>query len=774
MRKWITLAAAVAAVAAVVFIAIRHRGPANVWVPYYRFRGEAAAPASARPGPPRTIVEFDFTRPGATLQGWEAGSRDVADLRVANGALRLRATGRDPMLVRPCDLNADDMDAVEIDLQVNTPLARMDSILPQWFWLPEGRSAMFAGAAVSFQPLGGGHRRSSTALLVVSPYWRGRIRALRCDPCAQPGEVAIYAMRLIKLGVSLRDILAERGEDFSRLSVGQELKDAVVCTTADPVEFAVDVPAGALLSYSCGVPATAWAARVGAVRFKLSATDERGRVVLSREHVVDGTQESPRWREERVALPREASGRIKFGFSSSPPAMGAWGNPVLYTRKPPPGPRNVVIVLFDAMRADEVGCYGGKGGLSPTMDRLASSGLLFSDARATSSWTMPSAASIFTSRYPSEVVAPTDSMTYILAHEAVTFPEVLRERGYVTRAVVASPVVTHLAGYSHGFDDFDGSLVKLATNPSCSPAITGVAVSWMKANRDHRFLLYLHYMDPHGPYNPPISHRQMTISPHRHPPADDAVRKGDVAVLRLHLLNGDFGQLNDDNVAWLHDLYRAEVAYADQQLRALLDALREARLLDQTVVIVTSDHGEEFAEHGWLDHGFSLYDEVLRVPLIVWWPGARPAVVRRPVSLLDMAPTVLAAAGISPPPVMRGRSLAQSPKEDAGGHPLFSQLGAGRPTSDLARFDPRQAVVEGRYKLIENLATGKCELYDLEADPREKRDIADRAPEALAQMKARLKQMAGSLRAAHSEPAGSRKMPNAETIEQLKALGYLR
>jgi len=767
VRKWITLAAVVAAVAAAVFIAIRHRGTADVWVPYYRFEGQAAAPASAKPGPPRTVAEFDFTRPGATPQGWEAGGRDVADLRVANGALRLRATGPDPILVRPCDLNADDIDAVEIDLQVNTPLTQTNLILPRWFWLPEGRSAMFAGAAVGFQPLSAGHRGSSTALPVASPYWRGRIRALRCDPCAQPGDVAIYAIRLIKFGISLRDILAGRGEDFRRLSVGHELKDAVVCTTAHPVEFAVDVPAGALLSYSVGVPATAWAARAGAVRFKLTATDERGRVVLSRKHVVDGTQESPRWREERVTLPREASGRIKFGFSTSPPATGAWGNPVLYTRKPPPGPRNVVIVLFDAMRAGELGCYGGKGRLSPTMDRLASSGLLFSSARATSSWTMPSAASIFTSRYPAEVVAPTDPVTYVLEHEAVTFPEILRARGYVTRAMSASPVVTHVTGYSHGFDDFDGSLVKLAEHPTCSPAITAAAVSWMKANRDSRFLLYLHYMDPHGPYDPPISYRRMTISSRRHAPADDAVRTGDLPALRLRLLNGDLGPLNDDNVAWLHDLYRAEVAYADHQLRALLDALREARLLDQTVVIVTSDHGEEFADHGFLDHGFSLYDEVLRVPLIIWWPGARPAAVRRPVSLLDVAPTVLAAAGISPPRVMRGRSLTQSPKEDASGKPLFSQLGVSRPASNLSRFDPRQAVVEGRYKLIEDLATGKCELYDLEADPREQKDIADRAPEALARMKPRLKQMAGSLRAAHSEPAGSRRTLDAETIEQL-------
>jgi arylsulfatase A-like enzyme len=768
------LAAALAAVAAAVFIAIRHRGPADVWVPYYRFEGQAAAPASARPGPPRTIVEFDFTRPGATAQGWEAGSGDVADLRVANGALRLRATGPDPILVRPCDLNADDIDAVEIDLQVKTPLTQTNVILPRWFWLPEGRNAMFAGAAMGFQPLAAGHRGWPTALLVASPYWRGRIRELRCDPCAQPGDVAIYAIRLVKRGVSLRDILAERGEDFDRLSVGRELKDAIVCMTADPVEFAVDVPAGALLSYSVGVPASAWAARAGAVRFKLTATDERGRVVLSREDVVDGAQESPRWREERVPLPQEASGRLKFGFSTSPPATGAWGNPVIYTRKPPPGPRNVVIVLFDAMRAGELGCYGGTGGLSPTIDRLASSGLLFSSARATSSWTLPSTASIFTSRYPAEVVAPTDPVTYSLAREAVTFPELLRHRGYVTRAMAASPVVTPVAGYAHGFDDFDGSLVRLAETPSCSPAITGAAVSWIKANRDHRFLLYLHYMDPHAPYTPPISYQQMTISSRRRAPADDDVRTGDLPALRLRMLNGDLGPLNHDSVAWLHDLYRAEVAYDDHQLRALLDALREARLLDQTVVIVTSDHGEEFMEHGWLDHGFSLYGEVLHVPLIVWWPGARPAVVRRPVSLLDLAPTVLAAAGISPLPVMRGRPLAQSPKEDAGGNPLFSQLGACRPASNLSRFDPRQAVVEDRYKLIEDLATGKCELYDLEADPREQKDIADRAPEVLARMKARLKQMAGSLRAPRSEPAGSRRTPDAETIEQLKALGYVQ
>jgi arylsulfatase A-like enzyme len=386
----------------------------------------------------------------------------------------------------------------------------------------------------------------------------------------------------------------------------------------------------------------------------------------------------------------------------------------------PTGP-NVVLVVIDTLRADHVGSYGYAQAATPRLDALAARGTRFAAARATSSWTLPSVASILTGR--SAVEHGAERVGVALGQGQVTLAEALAGAGYETAAFSANVVlVTPEVGLAQGFDRFD-VLERPAPADGAAPAghvaeraatadvVTDTVLAWLKGRPDpsRPYFLYVHYFDPHASYAPPRAYAERFGVA-----ADDPLLgRGQNLVLR--------GKLPPENVlATLRKLYDAEIAFTDHEVGRLLDGLGvEREGAPGSIVVVTADHGEEFGDHGGMEHGKTLFDEVLRVPLLIagtGLPGGR--VVETPVSLVSIVPTLTELAGIQAPAEGRGSSLVSVLRggEVAAG-PVFATL-----TPPSAKH--RAAAVEGTAKVI--LDSGfKALLFDVARDPGERTNIAD-------------------------------------------------
>ena len=381
------------------------------------------------------------------------------------------------------------------------------------------------------------------------------------------------------------------------------------------------------------------------------------------------------------------------------PAQGNAGS----EKRPRP---NVLLISLDTLRPDHLGCYGYGKGTSPNLDRFAKQALVFTNCRAQAPWTLPSHMSLFTSMLPS--TNGVDNVNRVLPPEIPTLAQLLREAGYRTAALVNNGQMRKHWGFARGFDSWREFQVDTPSG-NCAN-ITREALAWLDAQKgDAPFFLFLHYYDTHDPYDAPEPYRKKmgtTLTGtqarklcfrHRtpaHPIADKAL-------------------LTD-----LMAAYDAEIAWLDHELGKLLDAVPP-----NTLVLLFADHGEAFAEHGWLLHGATLYEEETHVPLLVRLPEGqgKPAVLRDSVMLMDVTPTILGRCGVRAPATFQGSDLA----------PLWQ----GKPLPLRLIPSETKAVLEGRYalavvayplKAVYSLFDGRIELYRL---PDEQKDITgtDRA-----------------------------------------------
>ncbi len=433
-------------------------------------------------------------------------------------------------------------------------------------------------------------------------------------------------------------------------------------------------------------------------------------------------------------------------------------------------PPNVLLIVIDTLRADRLGAYGNPRGLTPFLDTLAARGTVFTNAYAPSSWTCPSVASLLTSRLPTQhhVV----SFAARLSDEEVTFAERLAPLDYAAGGFSANFRLVESLGYAQGFAHWEAPM---QTGSDLSgPQLRQLALRWLdgawRSDADHPALLYLQYMEPHAPYDPPAPFRE------RFAPAATAER---IAAINEAVVKLRWFTLTDADSDLLTALYDAEVATIDDELRQLFADLEARRFLDDAVVIITADHGEEFWEHGNLTHGISLYGESVRVPLLILGPGvAAGRRVDANVSLIDVAPTLLALLGQSREPRFEGRSLAPLLRASTSDTPAAPADGADRVLLQLEAtgdgLDTREhtaGLVDGSYKLLER-RNGSTETYDLASDPAERHAAAG---EALRDETTRLRAVLAAQQATLRERAGrapERATLDAATREKLRALGY--
>lgn len=439
-----------------------------------------------------------------------------------------------------------------------------------------------------------------------------------------------------------------------------------------------------------------------------------------------------------------------------------------------PGKPPIVVVLVDTLRADYLGAYGFEGEVTPNLDRFARESILFRRCFAQAPWTKPSIASLFTSlhvgvhgvtSHHGQFAAPPPQSgrrtTETLSGAAVTLAEALRGAGYTTAAFVANPWLRGAHGFAQGFDLYNN---RVRGQGVTAERVLRLFWKWLrKVPRDKPHFAYVHLMDVHGPYEAPAEdyeavRRSASLGPPE--PLDSRARKRIPMYLRRSTW---FGKRVED-VRVMRGRYAAAVHALDRRLGAFFEELRQRDLWDDAVVVVTADHGEQLYEHGGWDHGFTLFDEELHVPLIIKLPHGRRAghEVTGVVSLIDLMPTLLALAGAPAVEAAQGRSLV--PQLDGADEEGVSYATAAKwnPGLHSARTE--------RYKLIHNVFGSQSDLFDLTRDPAERSALGSESPVRAELRRMLERQLARNDRQRILEPGATEISPEQE--ERLRTLGY--
>lgn len=422
----------------------------------------------------------------------------------------------------------------------------------------------------------------------------------------------------------------------------------------------------------------------------------------------------------------------------------------------PNRPPLVLLVTLDTTRADHLSCYGHDRKTSPNLDRLAADALVFEIAIATSSWTLPSHASLFTGKLGSVHGAGYDASGPLslasalpgpewrhyrarpLAESERTLAEILRDAGYTTGAVVAGPWLKRAFGLAQGFDFYDDDQID-STDGRRADRVTDAALRFLERSAGRPAFLFLNYYDPHGPYDAPEPFATMFL------------KEG--ARLSAGVPNGDE----------LLARYDAEVAYMDHHFGRLLDRLRQRGLYDAALIVVTADHGELLGEHGRIGHGETLTEPELRIPLILKKPESTPGRVATPAQLTDVLPTLLDALKIGVPKVIQGSVLPNT------GHPLVAEVD---PLQELGPAGRWRALYDGNFKFLWN-SKADHQLFDLARDPREKDNLFRREGERARHLALGLEGYLASLPRPPADAGAARKL-DEETQRALRSLGYVR
>ncbi len=417
---------------------------------------------------------------------------------------------------------------------------------------------------------------------------------------------------------------------------------------------------------------------------------------------------------------------------------------------PQPPRWNVVVVTFDTTRADHIGCYGDDQAHTPTLDALAAEGVLFEEAMTSVPITLPSHSTLMTGKVPF-AHGVRDNGLFVLGEEQQTLAEMLRDQGYRTGAAIASYPLLATSGINQGFEFFDDHISgdyedlygervfpkdRLFFDERPAAQVNQAVLPWLEENHQQPFFLWLHYFDPHHPLQPPAPYDQ----------------------------------------TFAHDLYRGEIAYADESLGVMLEQLRRLGVDDRTLIVFTADHGEGLDEHNESTHSMLVYQSTLHVPLIMRLPPAasdsriQGRRVEQRVGLVDVVPTVLELLGLGIPDDLQGQSLAphltdlEEPPVDRR-RELYAETLSPRLSRNWGEL---RALVVDDFKYVHGPTR---ELYQLDSDPRELDNLVAEDPETAKGLEQRLERFVTR----HAvEGLDASVALDDEAAKKLQALGYIQ
>jgi arylsulfatase A-like enzyme len=586
---------------------------------------------------------------------------------------------------------------------------------------------------------------------IIRYHGAGKVDHIWIIPSDQNARVEIESFQALD-----RTNAVLRGAPFSAgyENVGDEIRKVLFVATPTEITYHVNVPQKnprlefGLSSSGDDVPTT----------FEVSVgRGGRQQTVFSSE--VTGER---RWYDHQVDLSRWAGGTIDVTFktSANKRVLGLWSNPVM-VGEPMPNP-NVVIYLIDALRADHLGAYGYDRNTSPVFDSLCPKGTLFERAYSNGTTTKYSIPSLFTSN----PIAATGvrHQADVLPNKFPTLAEILRTMGYATASFLTNENAGPFSGSHQGFSrlftrPFFG---RYSENPD-TPVNAGVLIGdvmqdWIRQNADRNFFLYVHTVDPHGPYDPPKDYRHYFNALESVTP---------VARDRHYDAPWNKSQTVEGRIA----LYDGEVEYGDVHLGRFVDMLDAAGVLDNTIIVVTADHAEFLGERGLWGHSVPMFVQGSHIPLLIVGPGfPAGARVGEPVQILDIMPTALEAMGFEPDPVLlQGKSLLPLAhgqlREDFGNRTVYIE--AGHPGEAAFHCGPFHVIPEL------NL------IFDLSGDPEEERYFNEFFLDFGTKGMGRklLKEYIATYAALHDivAPKGGGTLEvDPETLKQLRALGYIQ
>ncbi|HEV8339865.1 MAG TPA: sulfatase [bacterium] len=463
----------------------------------------------------------------------------------------------------------------------------------------------------------------------------------------------------------------------------------------------------------------------------------------------------------------------------------------------PAAPPNILFIVIDAARRDRFGCYGYERGTTPTIDALARESLVFDRMIATAPWTLPSHASLFTGLYAREHGA--DRPALKMREGLVTLGEYLAQHGYAPLIVSNNPLVSRRWGIVNGSTpvmmrrEFDPDFRRGVASAWSRRIKTVLGASDKGAGATNRlieallpglqtpFFLFVNYMECHWSYLPPRQFERRF--------APRVRSRLQSARQRLHLRlrrswDPDLAK-DPEQVALLSDLYDASLAYVDSRVGDLLTRLARDGRLDNTIVVVTADHGEELGDHGLIGHGMHLYQSLLHVPFLARIPGRPATRIDSLVQFTDVFAGLCRLVGLPEPPQLRDRPFSGDPfalPPGSGGRAFafaeWHQWEGERLVRRLGTFPgfrstpSAETVQDERYKLIVEPASGQERLFDLRADPGERNDLGDGLPDVRARLHSALEEWR-----AVCQPRGRANAYSAEEQRVLEArladLGYI-
>ena len=450
---------------------------------------------------------------------------------------------------------------------------------------------------------------------------------------------------------------------------------------------------------------------------------------------------------------------------------------------------SIILIVIDTLRPDHLGTYGYLRPTSPAIDARAVDAAVFERAFSSSSWTLPAMGSMFTGQLPTrhgagivvdgiselpsremldDLIKRPNNSYFGLDQSLPTLAQQLNDAGYATAAIVNNSFLSPAFGISTGFDHYDFSTTRPIERTA--DVTVDLAIEWLE-ERDPElpFFLVVHLFDPHLPYAAPPPFQGRFAAEFLEPEETQPIR--DTMPLR-RLVRGRRPKQRARAGALLQAIYDEEIAFTDHELDRFFTALDAAGLWGDSIVALTSDHGEEFFDHRRFEHGHTMFNELLLVPLIVWGPGIRPGRHEAPVSLVDLFPTLLEATGLSAATDVAGVSLwplltggPQPP--DASPIPFDRLLIAER----TLYGDEKKAAITWPWKVWVNVDNDYSELYQIESDPGETTNVRDDHRDLYYTI---LTQLQETMVAADTEGRANAVTLDEATLEHLRALGYIR
>jgi arylsulfatase A-like enzyme len=740
------------------------------------------APAAARPGPPGA-------KPAPPAPPWEAGP-GVSDLKAKDGILAGRSTAAIPIvhLRRPRSDDRDVLHEVQVRMRASAGanLAVLFRNTEEVDLKLEAENTPIIPWPLN-SPLVAGEMRTYV-LRTTAPIPMASRHVLIRPTDAAGASFEIESVRL----VSRREHLAGIRAGMGWQGLGEVYRETLVAHAPDAMRFDVKIPARPRMQLAVGT------VEPGPVTFTVSV--QQGSTT---EAIAQHTVTTPhRWETVKVDLERFAGRDVALSLAISaeaPGALGFWGSPVIFDAVAPASdragepPQGVIFIWADTLRRDHLPFYGYSRPTAPVLARMASEGTLFEDSVAQASWTKASGPSMMTSLYPTSTGV--QSFNDVLPSTAHTLAETFRQQGRATMALTSITFVGKFSNMHQGFEvlhesgalDRGGPLRLKTARPTVDRLLP-----WLGEHRDVPFYVLLHVADPHGPFKPEPPYDTLFADPKGLAEHERQMQKVQPLIRNANMrprimpTRDELVEAGIDPAAFIayeKDWYDGSIRAMDAEIGRVVERLRELGLDRRTLIVFTSDHGEEFLEHGRTFHQQSAYGELANVPLFFWWPGRVPAGKRIPemTQSIDIMPTLLELSGMPAPAGISGASLVpflRGERNPAWPRPAITEA-AGRMVANGEEDEHSFGIALDGWKLVHHpkrrAGRPEYELFDRRQDPLDQKDLAAQHPDIVARLTKELqawRKTAESMRLKPDSQLAGTLSP--DELERLRSLGYIQ